>query len=87
MLYNWFRHIEFANNWVLPFLLMLPVMAWKGLGAPGAPSNLAASLDQDNAVRQAWAAPPDGADEFEKTRRTYLALKHQRPDAGPVPAN
>lgn len=25
---NWFQHIEFANNWVLPFLLMLPVIAW-----------------------------------------------------------
>ncbi len=28
MFYNWFQHIEFANNWVLPFLLMLPVIAW-----------------------------------------------------------
>jgi Ca-activated chloride channel family protein len=28
MLNNWLQHIEFANNWVLPFLLMLPVMAW-----------------------------------------------------------
>jgi Ca-activated chloride channel homolog len=25
---NWFEHIEFANYWVLPFLLMLPVLAW-----------------------------------------------------------
>ncbi|MCU7548543.1 VWA domain-containing protein [Chitinophagaceae bacterium LB-8] len=25
---NWFQHIEFANVWVLPFLLMLPVIAW-----------------------------------------------------------
>lgn len=28
MIYNWFQHIEFANNWVLPFLLILPVLAW-----------------------------------------------------------
>jgi Ca-activated chloride channel homolog len=25
---NWFQNIEFANSWVLPFLLMLPVIAW-----------------------------------------------------------
>ena len=28
MLYEWFEHIEFANIWVLPFLFMLPVIAW-----------------------------------------------------------
>ena len=28
MLYEWFQNIEFANKWVLPFLLMLPVLAW-----------------------------------------------------------
>src|SRR5437867_8530287 len=28
MLYNWFQNIEFANKWVLPFLGMLPVLAW-----------------------------------------------------------
>lgn len=28
MLYEWFQNIEFANEWVLPFLLMLPVIAW-----------------------------------------------------------
>jgi Ca-activated chloride channel family protein len=28
MLYNWFRHIEFNNEWVLPLLLALPVLAW-----------------------------------------------------------
>ena len=28
MLYDWFQNISFANNWVLPFLLMLPVFAW-----------------------------------------------------------
>ncbi len=28
MLYNWFENIEFRYIWVLPFLLMLPVIAW-----------------------------------------------------------
>jgi len=28
MLYERLRHIEFANTWVLPFLLILPVLAW-----------------------------------------------------------
>lgn len=28
MLYNWFQNIEFKNEWVLPFLLSLPVLAW-----------------------------------------------------------
>lgn len=28
MLYDWFEQIEFAYPWVLPFLLMLPVLAW-----------------------------------------------------------
>ncbi|MBD0332853.1 MAG: VWA domain-containing protein [Chitinophagaceae bacterium] len=28
MLYEWFQHIEFKNNWILPFLFMLPVFAW-----------------------------------------------------------
>jgi Ca-activated chloride channel family protein len=28
MLYEWFQHIEFKNNWVLPFLLLLPVLAF-----------------------------------------------------------
>jgi Ca-activated chloride channel homolog len=28
MIYEWFQNIEFANYWVLPFLLMLPVIAW-----------------------------------------------------------
>lgn len=28
MLYNWFQNIEFKNEWVLPFLLSLPVIAW-----------------------------------------------------------
>ncbi len=36
MLYDWLQQIEFANSWLLPFLLMLPVFAWmhfKSLGA------------------------------------------------------
>lgn len=28
MIYEWMRDIEFVNNWVLPFLLMLPVLGW-----------------------------------------------------------
>jgi Ca-activated chloride channel family protein len=28
MLYDYFSHITFANVWVLPFLLLLPVIAW-----------------------------------------------------------
>jgi Ca-activated chloride channel family protein len=28
MLYNWFQHMEFKNTWVLPLLLVVPVIAW-----------------------------------------------------------
>src|SRR5215218_287735 len=28
MIYEWLQHIEFKNIWVLPFLGMLPVLAW-----------------------------------------------------------
>lgn len=28
MLYEWFQHIEFKQEWLLPFLLLLPVIAW-----------------------------------------------------------
>lgn len=28
MLYEWFQHIEFKHAWLLPFLLLLPVIAW-----------------------------------------------------------
>jgi Ca-activated chloride channel family protein len=28
MVYEWFQHIVFKNNWVLPFLLILPVLAF-----------------------------------------------------------
>ena len=28
MIYEWFEHIKFKNEWLLPALLMLPVFAW-----------------------------------------------------------
>lgn len=28
MLYNYFQNIEFANIWVLPFLILLPIIIW-----------------------------------------------------------
>ncbi len=28
MLYEWFQNIEFKNEWLLPALIMLPVLAW-----------------------------------------------------------
>lgn len=28
MLYDWLQHIEFRNQWVLPMLLVLPLIAW-----------------------------------------------------------
>ena len=28
MLYNYFQNIEFANIWVLPFLIILPIIVW-----------------------------------------------------------
>ncbi|MEJ7912854.1 MAG: VWA domain-containing protein [Chitinophagaceae bacterium] len=28
MLYEWFQYIEFKHTWLLPFLLLLPVIAW-----------------------------------------------------------
>jgi Ca-activated chloride channel family protein len=28
MLYNFFQHIEFANVWVLPLLIILPIIGW-----------------------------------------------------------
>ena len=36
MLYDWLTNIEFANNWVLPFLLIIPVMAWMYFRSSGA---------------------------------------------------
>ncbi|WP_084677053.1 family 10 glycosylhydrolase [Massilia niastensis] len=55
-----------------------PVMPWKGTRAPGAPTQLAASLGQDHAVQLAWAAPVDSADEMEKTRRFAIYRSDQR---------
>lgn len=36
MLYEWLTNIEFANNWVLPFLLLLPVLTWMYFRSSGA---------------------------------------------------
>jgi uncharacterized lipoprotein YddW (UPF0748 family) len=46
-----------------------PQMAWKGSGAPLAPSALAAAAAPNNAVQLSWSAAPDAADEMEKVRR------------------
>ncbi len=34
MIYELFQHIEFLNQWVLPFLFLLPVIAWFYLRTP-----------------------------------------------------
>jgi uncharacterized lipoprotein YddW (UPF0748 family) len=46
-----------------------PTMAWKGAGAPLAPTGLVAGAAPDNAVQLSWAASPDAGDELEKVRR------------------
>jgi hypothetical protein len=46
-----------------------PIMAWKGGGAPLAPSALAAAAAPNNAVQLSWSAAPEAADELEKVRR------------------
>jgi uncharacterized lipoprotein YddW (UPF0748 family) len=46
-----------------------PLMAWKGAGAPLAPSALAAAAAPNNAVQLSWSAAPEAADELEKVRR------------------
>jgi uncharacterized lipoprotein YddW (UPF0748 family) len=46
-----------------------PQMAWKGSGAPLAPSALAAAAAPNNAVQLSWSPAPDAADELEKVRR------------------
>ena len=40
MLYEWLSNIEFANNWVLPFLLILPVMTWMYYKSSGAKAGM-----------------------------------------------
>ena len=57
---------------------LLPVMGWKGLQAPGAPISLGAAIGADNAVQLAWAAAPESADEFEKTRKYAIYRSPQR---------
>jgi uncharacterized lipoprotein YddW (UPF0748 family) len=49
-----------------------PAMAWKGSGAPPAPSALAAAAADGaagNAVQLSWTAAPEASDELEKVRR------------------
>jgi uncharacterized lipoprotein YddW (UPF0748 family) len=46
-----------------------PAMAWKGSGAPLAPSQLSATAATNDAVQLTWSASPDAADELEKVRR------------------
>ncbi|RZA33040.1 MAG: hypothetical protein EOP92_22940 [Lysobacteraceae bacterium] len=66
---------------------LLPVMAWKGTQAPGAPAGLAASAGDDNAVVLGWAAAPDSADEFEKTRKYAIYRAAEREMDLENPAN
>jgi uncharacterized lipoprotein YddW (UPF0748 family) len=46
-----------------------PAMAWKGGGAPLAPSALAAAAAPNDAVQLSWTAAPEASDELEKVRR------------------
>jgi uncharacterized lipoprotein YddW (UPF0748 family) len=48
---------------------LTPGMAWKGSGAPLAPSQLSAAAATNDAVQLSWTAAPDAADELEKVRR------------------
>ncbi len=66
---------------------LLPVMGWKGLTAPSAPSGLAASAGDNNAVQLAWAPAADSADEFEKTRKYAIYRSDQREMDLENPAN
>ncbi|MCC2956333.1 family 10 glycosylhydrolase [Massilia sp. IC2-477] len=66
---------------------LLPVMAWKGTQAPSAPAGLAASAGDNNAVNLSWAPAPDGADEFEKTRKYAIYRSEQREMDLDNPAN
>ncbi len=66
---------------------LLPVMAWKGTQAPGAPAGLTASAGDNNAVNLAWASAADSADEFEKTRKYAIYRSEQREMDLENPAN
>lgn len=58
MLYEWFEHIKFKNEWVLPFLFMLPVIAWLRFKLSGSlKSSFAVTTGEKFAVktaRNAW---------------------------------
>jgi len=66
---------------------LLPLMAWKGSGAPGAPGGLTAGAGENNAVKLAWAPPVAGADEFEKTRKYAIYRSSEREMDLENPAN
>ncbi|MGH8853490.1 MAG: family 10 glycosylhydrolase [Telluria sp.] len=66
---------------------LLPVMAWKGSGTPGAPAQLAAGAGENNAVQLAWAQATEGADEYEKTRKYAIYRSQQREMDLESPAN
>ena len=58
---------------------LLPLMGWKGTGAPDAPGGLVARVDENGAVQLAWTAALDAPDEFEKTRKyaIYRAARRE----------
>ena len=62
MLYEWFEHIKFKNEWVLPFLFMLPVIAWLRFKLSGSlKSSFAVTSGEKFAVktaRNAWMHLP-----------------------------
>ncbi|CAN7474645.1 family 10 glycosylhydrolase [Massilia sp. LjRoot122] len=66
---------------------LLPLMAWKGTQAPAAPAQLSAAAGDNNAVQLAWAAAPDSADEYEKTRKYAIYRSEQREMDLGSPAN
>ncbi|QOY96034.1 family 10 glycosylhydrolase [Massilia sp. UMI-21] len=73
------------STYVRPALL--PLMAWKGSAAPGAPAQLSAAAGDDNAVQLAWAPAADSADEFEKTGKYAIYRSTERAMDLENPAN
>ena len=54
MIYEWFEHIKFKNEWVLPFLFMLPVMSWLRFKLSGSlKSSFAVTTGEKFAVKTA----------------------------------
>jgi len=53
MLYDWLQNIEFANRWMLPFLLMLPVLAWLHFRSLSSKSSLIVSTTKAFPTRTA----------------------------------